>query len=45
LASFHMTGVAQQWFFMLERDSSDISWPVFKDLCSQRFGLAATVRR
>jgi hypothetical protein len=40
LASFYMTGVAQQWFFMLERDSGDISWTVFKDLCSQRFGPA-----
>lgn len=40
LASFHMTSVAQQWLFKLERDSGDISWPLFKDLCSQRFGPA-----
>jgi len=41
LASFHMTGAAQHWFFMLERDAGDInaiSWPLFRSLCQQRFG-------
>jgi len=41
LASFHMTGVAQHWFYMLERDAGDInsiSWPMFSSLCQQRFG-------
>ena len=41
LASFHMTGVAQHWFYMLERDAGDIhaiTWPMFKSLCQQRFG-------
>ena len=41
LASFHMTGVAQHWFYMLERDAGNInsiSWPMFKSLCQQRFG-------
>lgn len=41
LASFHMSGVAQHWFFMLERDAGDIAaitWPVFRSLCQQRFG-------
>ena len=40
LASFHMTGVAQHWFFMLERDAGDInaiSWPLFRSLCQQCF--------
>ena len=41
LASFHMNGVAQHWYCMLERDAGDvsnISWPLFKALCHQRFG-------
>jgi len=41
LASFHMNGVAQHWYYMLERDAggvSNISWPLFKALCHQRFG-------
>ncbi|XP_039827770.1 proline-rich protein 36-like [Panicum virgatum] len=41
LASFHMQGVAQHWFYMLERDSGDIqaiSWSLFRTLCQQRFG-------
>ena len=41
LASFHMIGVAQHWFYMLERDTGDInaiSWPLFRSLCQQRFG-------
>jgi hypothetical protein len=38
LASFHMTGPAQHWYFMLERDTEDITWPLFKALCQQRFG-------
>jgi hypothetical protein len=40
LASFHMNGVAQHWYCMLERDAGDvsnISWPLFKALCHQRF--------
>lgn len=41
LASFHLTGVAQHWYYMLERDTDEgtqISWPLFKTLCQQRFG-------
>ena len=40
LASFHMQGVAQHWFYMLERDSGDIqaiSWSLFRTLCQQCF--------
>jgi hypothetical protein len=36
LASFHMSGPTQQWYFMLERDHGDIAWPLFKSLCQQR---------
>jgi hypothetical protein len=43
LASFHMTGPTQQWYFMLERDHGDISWPLFKSLCLQRFGPAVGI--
>lgn len=41
LASFHMLGIAQHWFHMLERDAGPdgcIGWPMFKSLCHQRFG-------
>lgn len=43
LASFHMTGAAQHWYFMLERDSGAVSWPLFKQLCHQRFGPAVGI--
>ena len=38
-----MSGAAQHWYFMLERDAEDVSnitWPSFKALCQQRFGPA-----
>lgn len=38
IASFHLTGVAQQWYFILERDTGEPSWELFKQLCHQRFG-------
>lgn len=40
LASFHMTGAAQHWYYMLERDLGVIQWPEFQRLCQQRFGPA-----
>jgi hypothetical protein len=40
LASFHMTGISQHWYYMLERDTGEISWQMFKALCHQRFGPA-----
>jgi hypothetical protein len=43
LASFHMAGAAQQWYFMPEYDSSEISWQLFKTLCNQRFGPAVGI--
>jgi hypothetical protein len=36
-----MNGVAQHWYYMLERDAGDVAaipWPLFKALCHQRFG-------
>ncbi|WVZ76818.1 LOW QUALITY PROTEIN: hypothetical protein U9M48_024749 [Paspalum notatum var. saurae] len=38
LATYHLTGAAQQWYLMLERNEPGISWPRFKALCQQRFG-------
>jgi transposase InsO family protein len=40
LASFHMTGDAQHWYFMLERDEGAVDWERFQALCQQRFGPA-----
>ena len=40
LASFHMTGDAQQWYYILERDTGRPSWANFRLLCHQRFGPA-----
>ena len=40
LASFHMTGDAQQWYFILERNHGRPAWPAFRLLCQQRFGSA-----
>jgi hypothetical protein len=40
LASFHMTGAAQHWYFMLERETGIVTWSHFKALCQQRFGPA-----
>ena len=40
LASFHMTGVAQQWYHVLERDAGQPSWDAFRLHCHQRFGPA-----
>jgi hypothetical protein len=40
LASFHMTGTAQQWYVVLERDQGMPSWEQFRQLCHQCFGPA-----
>lgn len=40
LASFHMTGNAQQWYYVMERDVGRPSWDAFRLLCHQRFGPA-----
>lgn len=33
LASYHMTGAARQWFVMINREESAISWDRFVFLC------------
>jgi len=38
LASFHMTGKAQMWYTVLERDAGRPTWDDFSRLCQQRFG-------
>ena len=40
LASFHMTGSAQQWYYVLEHDFGRPSWDNFRLLYHQRFGPA-----
>lgn len=43
LASFHMTGMAQHWYYKLERDVDEIPWHMFKAFCQQRFGPAVGI--
>ena len=38
LAVYHLTGIAQQWYFQLERDEGQPNWDQFKELCHMRFG-------
>lgn len=38
LAFYHLTGVAQTWYFMVERDHTTLTWSQFKELCNDRFG-------
>jgi hypothetical protein len=38
LASYHLRGVAQMWYYALEQDEGVPSWEHFKDLCHLRFG-------
>ncbi|KAJ1253618.1 hypothetical protein BS78_K226700 [Paspalum vaginatum] len=38
LAFYHLTGVAQPWFTMVERTNPTMSWAMFKDLCNDCFG-------
>ena len=40
LASYHLTGVAQQWYLVLEGDIGRPAWPDFRRMCQQRFGPA-----
>ena len=37
LASFHLLGPLQQWYYVIERDTGAPSWEEFKQLCHQRF--------
>lgn len=38
LASYHLTGAAQQWYYRLERNQGVPSWPCFMDHVNLRFG-------
>ena len=38
LASYHLVGTAQQWYYQLERDEGMLSWVCFEDFVNMRFG-------
>jgi hypothetical protein len=38
LASYHLRGGAQTWYYALEHDEGMPSWERFRDLCRLRFG-------
>jgi hypothetical protein len=38
MASYHLTGAAQTWYYALEQDEGMPPWDRFKDLCRLRFG-------
>jgi len=38
LASYHMKGAAQTWYYTLEQDEGMPPWERFRELCSLRFG-------
>ena len=38
MASYHLRGLAQTWYYSLEQDEGMPSWERFVDLCRQRFG-------
>jgi len=40
LASYHLTGAAQAWYYALEQEEGMPSWERFRELCSLRFGPA-----
>jgi hypothetical protein len=40
MASYHLKGVAHQWYLVLETDIGRPLWPDFHRYCLQRFGLA-----
>ncbi|XP_066321417.1 uncharacterized protein [Miscanthus floridulus] len=40
LASYHMKGAAQTWYYALEQDEGMPHWERFRELCSLRFGPA-----
>jgi hypothetical protein len=45
LASYHLTGVAQTWYYALEIDEGVSTWDRFAELCHQRFGPAVRTNR
>jgi hypothetical protein len=40
LASYHLTGAAQTWYFAIEQDEGMPTWARFKELCHLQFGPA-----
>lgn len=38
IASFHLEGEAQHWFFELMKDKPSLAWDTFKEQCNRRFG-------
>ena len=38
LATYHLTGAAQTWYYTLEQDEGMPPWDRFKELCHERFG-------
>ena len=38
IASYHLRGLAQTWYYALEQDEGMPSWERFVELCRQRFG-------
>ena len=38
LASYHLRGTAQTWYYALEQDAGMPSWERFKELCHLQFG-------
>jgi hypothetical protein len=45
LASYHLKGVAQTWYYALEIDKGVPTWDRFTELCHQRFGPALRTNR
>jgi hypothetical protein len=39
LASYHLKGLAQTWYYTLEHDEGMPPWDRFAELCCLRFGL------
>jgi hypothetical protein len=40
LASYHLTGAAQTWYFAIKQDEGMPTWARFKELCHLQFGTA-----
>ena len=38
MATYHLTGAAQTWYYALLQDEGMPSWERFKELCRLRFG-------
>jgi hypothetical protein len=38
LASYHLRGAAQTWYYALEQDEGMPAWERFRELCQLRFG-------